>query len=127
MLSLRHLPGLFIASTQTFGGLVPLFSAPWAEWAITAYGLPHIATSQPAQTMMIVSSARMTALGLAIFAFHFQGRYEAVDTMMVTLGWVGLIDGYVSWMEGVKGRVAFRWIAGAVIAAMGWYGLHTGG
>ena len=84
MVSLHHIPGLFVAFTQTFGG-PPSFFNP--KWCIEKYGLPDsIADSKPAQTMMVVSSARMTAIGLALFTFHFQGDYAAVDTMLVCLG-----------------------------------------
>lgn len=84
MVLLHHIPGLFVAFTQTFGG-PPSFFNP--KWCIQKYGLPDaIAESKSAQTMMVVSSARMTAIGLALFAFHFQHEYAAVDTLLICLG-----------------------------------------
>lgn len=84
MVSLHHIPGLFVAFTQTFGG-PPSFFNP--RWCIQKYGLPDtIADSKPAQTMMVVSSARMTAIGLALFTFHFQHEFAAVDTLLICLG-----------------------------------------
>lgn len=99
MPSLNHLPGLFVAFTQTFGG-PPSFFIP--KWCIQAYGLPdNIASSQPAQIMMVVSSARMTAIGLALFVFHFRGDYEAVDVLLLCLGgYVSLLFLFLGWGNG---------------------------
>lgn len=75
---------------------------------------------------MILSSARITATGLAIFVFYFQGKFEAVDVILVTMGYVGAVDGYVCWKEGVKGKAVFRAMCGAAIAAWGLYGMTAG-
>jgi Domain of unknown function (DUF4267) len=125
MLVLRHIPGLFIASTQTFGGQASFFDP---KWCINKYGLPdRIASSKAAQTMMIVSSARTSALGIAMFVFHYQQKYEVVDMLLIILGaYVGLVDGYVAWNEGIPKRGVFRFTAGLLIAAWGWFGMHAG-
>ncbi|KAL3478519.1 hypothetical protein BJX99DRAFT_224262 [Aspergillus californicus] len=122
--ALNHIPPLFVATTTTFGGLLPFFAA---EYAIREFGLPErIATSQPAQAVMITGSARVTALGMAIFAFYSQGKFTEVDTIMTILGYVGLADGYVCWKEGVPGKGLFRAGSGLAIAAWGWWGMTTG-
>ena len=72
---------------------------------------------------MIVSSARITAIGIALFTFYFQGKLEAVDTILLILGCVGLVDGYVCWLQGVTGKAIFRTLSGTLIAAWGWYGM----
>ncbi|KAL8993767.1 MAG: hypothetical protein Q9169_006099 [Polycauliona sp. 2 TL-2023] len=118
---LRHIPPLLVATALTFGGLMPFFNA---EHAIQEFGLPkRIAISKPAQSIMIVSSARITAIGIALFTFYFQGKFEAVDTILLILGYVGLVDGYVCWLEGVPGKAVFRTLSGTLIAAWGWYGM----
>lgn len=125
MFALRHILGLFIASTQTFGGQASFFDP---KWCIEKYGLPdRIASSKAAQTMMIVSSARMSAMGIALFVFHYQQKYDIVDTLLMILGsYVGLVDGYVAWIEGQPKRTVFRFTAGLLIAAWGWFGMHAG-
>ncbi|KAL5334099.1 hypothetical protein BJX70DRAFT_379019 [Aspergillus crustosus] len=121
--TLGHLPPLFVATATTLGGLIPFFNA---ERAILDFGLPpRIATSKPAQSIMILKCGRITALGLAIWTFYIQGKLEAVDTILTILGYVGLVDGYVCWKEGVPGKAAFRLGSGLVIAAWGWWGLTS--
>lgn len=53
---------------------------------------------------MILSSARISAIGIATYAFWFQGGYKAMDTLLATIAYVGVVDGYVCWKEGVPGR-----------------------
>lgn len=121
---LRHITSLFVATALTLGGLLPFFSA---EYTIRESKLPERPTvSQPAQSIMILLLARGTAIGLALFASYFQGKYRAVDTVMATLGYVGLIDGYVCWNERVPGKAVFREMSGAVIAGWGLFGLMDG-
>lgn len=120
---LRHGPPLLVATALTFGGLMPFFNA---EYAILEFGLPHrIAISKPAQSIMIVSSARITAIGLALFTFYFQQQFAAVDTILLILGYVGLVDGYVCWQEKVPNRAIFRATSGLLIALWGWFGMTT--
>lgn len=122
--ALRHIPSLFVATATTFGGLMPFFNA---EHAILEFGLPQrIAISKPAQSIMVVSSARITAIGLALFTFYFQGHFAAVDTILTILGYVGLVDGYVCWCEGVPNKAGFRTISGTLIAAWGWFNMTAG-
>lgn len=120
---LRHGPPLLIATALTFGGIMPFFNA---ENAILAFGLPQrIATSKSAQSVMILTSARTTAIGLALFTFYFQQNYAAMDTVLVTLGYVGLVDGYVCSQAKVPNKAYLRLASGLVIAGWGWLGLTT--
>jgi Domain of unknown function (DUF4267) len=122
--ALRHVPPLLVATALTFGGLMPFFNA---EYAILEFGLlKRITISKPAQSIMIVSSARITAIGLALFTFYYQEKFAAVDTILAILGYVGLVDGYVCWHEDVRNKAAFRTISGALIAAWGWFGMTAG-
>jgi len=103
---------------------MPFFNA---EYAILEFGLPkRIAISKPAQSVMILSSARITTLGLALFTFYFQNKLAAVDTILLLLGYVGLADCYVCWIEGVPNKAVFRLASGLVIAAWGWFGMTEG-
>jgi len=122
--TLWHIPPLLVATALTFGGTMPFFNA---EYAILEFGLPkRIAISKPAQSIMILSSARITAIGLALFTFYFQENFAEVDTLLSVLGYVGLVDGYVCWLEGVPNKAIFRFMSGVLIAAWGWFGM-TGG
>jgi hypothetical protein len=119
--SITHLPPIFVATATTFGGLLPFFKP---EYAIQEFGLPQrIAISKPAQSVMVVASARITAIGLSLWAFYLQGKLKEFDTILTILGYVGLVDGWVCWKEGVPGSGVFRAASGLVIAAWGWWGL----
>ena len=121
---LRRVPVLLLASSITFGGFIPFWDA---EYAIRLFGLPgRIAVSPTAQSVMILSSARISAIGMAIFIFMYQRKYAAVDTMLSVIGYIGLVDGYVCWMEGVPNKAVFRCAASLLAAAWGWFGLTTG-
>ncbi|KAF2008136.1 hypothetical protein P154DRAFT_516855 [Amniculicola lignicola CBS 123094] len=123
--ALAHIPTLFVATAVTFGSMIPLFNA---EWAITHLGLPRrVAVSKEAQTMMIFGTARATVIGASMLVFYYQGKLVEVDTVMVLLGaYVGAVDAYVCWLEGVQDKTVFRGVSGALIAAWGWFGMTAG-
>ncbi|TKX25760.1 hypothetical protein C1H76_1906 [Elsinoe australis] len=113
----RHFPALLLATTLALGGTMPLFNG---ERAIQEFGLPQrIAISKPAQTVMTTSSARVSAVGLSIWAMYFNGHYQAIDIVMASLGYVGIIDCWVCWKEGVTGKAIFRVLAGSFISVLG--------
>ncbi|KAL4862623.1 hypothetical protein BDV12DRAFT_178600 [Aspergillus spectabilis] len=69
---------------------------------------------------MILRCGRITAFGLALWTLYIQQQLEAFDTILTILGgYVGLVDGYVCWKEGVPGKAVFRTGSGLVIAAWG--------
>ena len=122
-LLIRHAPPLLIATTFTFGGLIPLWNA---ERAMLEFGLPmRVAMNPSAQSVMIVSSARVTAIGLALWTFYFKGQFTAVDTILTTLGWIGIVDGYVCWKENVPRSALVRSVSGALFAGWGWFGMTS--
>ena len=124
MIALHQVPGLLVAATQVFGGQASLFNP---RWCISEYGLPdRIADSAAAQTIMIVSGGRTSTIGIIMFVFHIQQKYEEFDTVLAILGaYVGLIDGYVAWIEGFPQKTAFRLTAGLLIAMWGGFGMHA--
>ncbi|ROW15218.1 hypothetical protein VPNG_03077 [Cytospora leucostoma] len=123
---LRHLPGLVIASPETFGGFWPLFDA---ESAITAFGLPQsVAQSVPAQTTMFIAASRISTIGMIIFALYGQGNFAAVDTVLAVMGlYVGVMDGYLCWREGLPRMALFRSASAFTVAAVGLAGCTAGG
>ncbi|KAF7508629.1 hypothetical protein GJ744_009021 [Endocarpon pusillum] len=108
-LTLRQVPPFFVATALTFGELMPFFNA---EYAILEFGLPErIAIFKAAQSIMIISSASITAIGVSIFTFCLQEKFAAVDTILAILGYVGSVDGYVCGLEDVPSNavsVSFR-------------------
>jgi hypothetical protein len=120
--TLTHLPTLFVASALTFGGMVPIFNA---EAAIREMGLPpRISKSKEAQAMMILGMGRTTTIGLALWTFYLKSKFEEVDTLLLILGaYLGAIDAYICWKEGVPGKAWFRGLSGLVIAGWGWCGM----
>jgi hypothetical protein len=123
---LRHIPALFAASTQTFGGLWPLWNAPAA---MVEFGFPaRIAESPTAAPVMTVGTARTTAIGLIMFVFYAQGNYQAVDTVLaITGGWAALVDTWVVWREGNQGHALFRLVGAGVLSAWAFAGMTSGG
>ncbi|OJD18468.1 hypothetical protein AJ78_01524 [Emergomyces pasteurianus Ep9510] len=119
--TLWHIPSLLVASATTFGGLLPFFNA---EYAIKEFGLPQrIATSKQAQSVMVTQSARTTAIGMTLLTFYSQGKLAEFDTILIILAYLGLVDGYVCWREGMAGKAVFRASMGMLIAAWGGFGM----
>ncbi|OAX81850.1 hypothetical protein ACJ72_03802 [Emergomyces africanus] len=121
--TLWHIPSLLVASATTFGGLLPFFNA---ELAIKEFGLPpRIASSKSAQSVMVTQSARTTVIGLTLLTFYFQGKLAEIDTILVILAYLGLVDGYVCWREGIPGKAVFRALMSILIAGWGWFGMTS--
>ena len=115
---LSDIPPLLVATATTFGGLWP-FWAP--RDAMLEFGLPkRIADNPLTHSVMAISSARTSALGLLIFIFYSQGRFSEVDTVLCVMGFcLGAADGYICWKEAVPRRGLFRATMGLVIAGWG--------
>lgn len=63
-----------------------------------------------------------------MFIFYQQERFADVDTVMLVMGaYLGLVDGYVCWKEGMSGKAVFRCVSGMVIAGFGMTSLTEGG
>lgn len=124
MIPLRHVPGLFLATTFTFGGLWPFWRP---QDATREFGLPdRIATSKEANAVFTIYSSRMTTMGFMLYIFYYKRMFSSIDILLLTLGWAGVVDGIVCWREGVPGRAIFRAASGAVIAVMGGLGITAG-
>lgn len=71
---------------MTFGALWLFFNA---DSIILDVSLPQrIAISKATQSVMIVSLAQLTAMGLALLTFYPQGKLETVDTILAIYGYV---------------------------------------
>jgi hypothetical protein len=102
--------------------MLPIF---YLQAAIREMGFPpRIHTSKETQAIMTLGMVRTTTIGLALWNFYAQGKFEAVDTLLVILGaWFGAVDACVCWKEGVPGKAMFRRCSGALIAGMGLWGI----
>ena len=119
-----HIPPLLVATTMGIGAILPLRDP---KGAIHMFGLPdRIASSQPAQACFILYGARATCLGAAIWIFYLQGKLQAVDTILALQGYVGAVDAYVCWKEGVPKKAVGRALIGLVVAGWGLLGLTAG-
>lgn len=123
---LCHIPALFAASTQTFGGLWPLWNAPAS---MREFGFPARIADAPTSTpVSIVGNSHVTILGAIMFIFYAQGRYDAVDTVLaVTATWAGLVDSWVVWRAGNQGYALFRLFSSGALAAWAIGGMTSGG
>lgn len=120
---LAHLFPIFVSVAHTFG---PLLSFVDPEGSVRGFGLPEkFAQSPIAQACFLLDSARLSVLGMAQLVFYLRGQYQAVDTIMALLVYVGLVDGYVCWREGEPGAAIFRATCGIVIGAWGALGLTS--
>ena len=122
----RHIPALFIATTTTFGGaLYPLASA---AGSLREFGFPpRVQKSKEAQSVMIIGSARTACLGMLLYIFYWQGKYEEVDLILFLISsYLGVVDAWVVAKEGMPGKAWFRGISCAVIAAWSGLGMTAG-
>ncbi|KAF6835096.1 hypothetical protein CPLU01_04574 [Colletotrichum plurivorum] len=120
---LAHVVPIFVSVAHTIG---PLFSFVDPARSIRRFGLPErFAQSTIAQSCFVLDGARLSVLGLAQLVFYLRGQYQAVDTVMALLVYIGLVDGYVCWREGAPGAALFRATSGVVIGAWGALGLTS--
>jgi hypothetical protein len=119
--SLNHIPGLFVATALTFGGMWPIFNP---KSAIREMGFPQrLYDSKEAQSIMTLGMGRTTVIGMTLYTFYFQNKLVEVDTLLCILGaYLGAIDAYMCLKEGVPGKALFRGTSGVVISAIGWFG-----
>jgi hypothetical protein len=52
--------------------------------------------------------------------------FEAVDIVLSCWGLTGLVDGWVLWGEGVRGKAVFRSVFGTMVGLYGWFGMTAG-
>lgn len=104
---------------------MPFYHGP--EAALGEFGFPpNIAQSKAAWPVIKTGSSRVTAIGLAIWGMYFGGHLEAIDILIASMFWVGLVDGWVCYKEGKPGSVMFRTGTTSVIALWGFLGMTSG-
>jgi len=72
--------------------------------------------TQPSKRLRLAGHAT-PRLGVAMWMLYVQGKFAAVDTILSTMAYIGLVDGNVCWQEGVLGNAIFPASAGVVIGA----------
>lgn len=104
---------------------MPFWAGP--EKAIIAFGLPErTSVSKPAHALIITQSARVSALGVALWGMYIGGHFEAMDWLLATMGYVGIVDTWVCYREGMPGKAWFRALSTAPIAIWGLLGMTAG-
>jgi hypothetical protein len=122
---LRHIPPLLLATTITIGGTMPFIQGP--EAALLMFGFPqHIAVSKAAWPVIKVGSARVSAMGIAIWGMYLGGHLEAIDILLASIAWLAVIDGLVCSKDGAPGSTMFRASSAIVVALWGLLGMTTG-
>ncbi|KAI0386572.1 hypothetical protein F5Y04DRAFT_241786 [Hypomontagnella monticulosa] len=77
------------------------------------YGLDARVADVP-ETWVVrhVGNARTACLGILMFIFYFQRRYDVLDVfLIVSGGYLGLVDCYILWNEGLRSIRVFRLFA----------------
>lgn len=85
------------------------------------YGLDERVADIP-ETWVVwhVGNARTACLGILMFIFYFQRRYDVLDTfLMVSAGYLGVVDCYLLWTQGLGSMGVFRLLSSSVFAALG--------
>jgi hypothetical protein len=122
----RHIPALLLATTITIGGAMPFWAGP--EKSLEAFGFPsRISTAKAAHPLIITQSARISALGAAIWVLYLRGHFEAVDIVIASFGYVGIVDSYTCYKEGVPKAALNRGLSTGLIALWGLFGMTNGG
>lgn len=102
----RHLPALFTAAAQCWGTIWPLVSGSTRS-VLLHYGLPERVADVPETwTVWHVGNARTACLGILMFTFYAQRRYDVLDTFLIATGYLGLVDCYILWIEGSHQRAS---------------------
>ncbi|KAI7784843.1 hypothetical protein LA080_009162 [Diaporthe eres] len=122
----RHLPALFTAAAQCWGTIWPLVSGSTRS-VMLHYGLPERVADVPETwTVWHVGNARTACLGILMFTFYAQRRYDVLDTFLIATGYLGLIDCYILWNERLPSTGIFRLLSSSVFAALGLIGFTQG-
>lgn len=123
---LYHLPALLASLTSTTGSLWSLLSP---ATSLREFGfLPHISNSPAAQPIMVVAQTRGAVLGMLMAIFYWRGQYAEVDLILALYGgYAGVVDSWVVWRQGNRGKAVFRLVGSWAIAAAGLGGLTVKG
>lgn len=114
-----HILPLTIATTFTFGGMLPFYSP---ASAMADFGLPtRFQVQRDVGSVFKIYASRMTWLGLLLYTFYLRGDLRAIDTIF-SFTWVaGVADGWVCWNEGLRGKAMFRFLSAVVLSAYGYF------
>lgn len=123
----RHLPALFTAAAQCWGTIWPLVSGNTRS-VLLHYGLSErIADVPETWTVWHVGNARTACLGILMFIFYAQRRYDVLDTFLIAIGaYLGLVDFCILWNEGLLSTGLFRLVSSSAFAGLGLIGFTQG-
>jgi hypothetical protein len=129
---LRHLPALFTAAAQCWATIWPLVSGGSPRDVMRHYGLPErmVAGAEPAtatETVWRVGNARTACLGILMFWFYAERRYDVLDVFLaVSGGYLGVVDCYLLCAVGRPAAGLGRLLGSLVFAVLGLLGFTQG-
>ncbi|KAI1391626.1 uncharacterized protein F4822DRAFT_191665 [Hypoxylon trugodes] len=126
-LRFRHLPALFTAAAQCWATIFPIISGSTRN-VMLHYGLDNRVADIP-ETWVVwhVGNARTACLGILMFIFYFQHRYDILDIfLIVSGGYLGLVDCYILCNQGLESMGVFRLLSSSVFAGLGAVGFTQG-
>ncbi|KAK6066535.1 hypothetical protein SCUP515_10598 [Seiridium cupressi] len=123
----RHLPALFMAAAQCWGTIWPILNGSTAS-VMMHYGLSeHVANVPETWVVWHVGNARTACLGILMFIFYSQQRYDVLDIFQIIGGgYLGLADCYLLWSQGLGSMGIFRLLSSSVFAVLGAIGFTQG-
>lgn len=124
---LIHLPVLLFATVITHGGLRPFTHGP--KYSMNEFGFTQqLVDSEAAYPLIKIGSSRITAIGLAIWGMYLAGQLKAIDILLASFAWQGVIDWWVLYKEGAgsPGSARFRVIATILVVLWGVLGMTSG-
>ncbi|KAI1345472.1 hypothetical protein F5Y01DRAFT_57214 [Xylaria sp. FL0043] len=117
----RDLPVIISGLTMTLWGFLPFLNA---RRAMLELGFStRVANSRSAALPMIIVGSHTTILGLLIVIFYFQGKFEALNTVLITMPYAGFVEGYFVRKEGNWGKAIFPTVTGFILGGHGLSGL----
>ncbi|KAK7229783.1 hypothetical protein V2G26_001953 [Clonostachys chloroleuca] len=123
----RHLPALFTAAAQCWGTIWPIINGSTAS-VMLHYGLPKRITDVP-ETWPVwqAGGARTACLGILMFVFYAQRRYDTLDTFLIVIGgYLGFVDCIILSKQGLASAGVFRLLGSLVFASLGAIGFTQG-
>ena len=75
---------------------------------------------------MQIGMARLSSVSAALLVLYSRQQYEAMDVVFGCFAWVGVVDAYVCWKEGIPGTAVVRAGLAAMVSLWGCLGMTAG-
>lgn len=120
----RHVPILFLSTIIIFSSAMPLYDP---EKTCQTFGFPQrITVFKAAQPPMIVGSARVSVMGIALWGLYLGNHLEVMNTVCASMAWLAAVDVYVCWKESDPKTAAARFLSAGLPALWGFMEMTAG-